>query len=61
VRLQGRDFAGIVPNNVVITPLNSPRRVFPADINMASGNPAVANVNVTIPLNTEAAIHAWTR
>ncbi len=58
VRVQARDFAGVVPINVVITPQNGPRRVFPAEINMASGNPAFTNVNVTIPLNTEATIHA---
>jgi hypothetical protein len=61
IRVQARDFAGVVPINVVITPQNGPRRIFPAEINMASGNPAFTNVNVTIPLNTEAAIHAWTR
>jgi hypothetical protein len=61
IRVQARDFAGVVPINVVVTPQNGPRQVFPAEINMASGNPAFADVGVTIPLNTEAAIHAWTR
>jgi hypothetical protein len=61
VRVQARDFAGGVPINVVVTPLNGPRRVVPAEITMAPGNPAFVNVAVTIPLDTEAAINAWTR
>ena len=61
VRVQARDFAGIVPINVVVTPQNGSRRVFPAEIDTTSGNPAFRDVNVTIPLNTEAVIHAWTR
>src|ERR1044072_171761 len=58
VRVQARDFAGVVPINVVITPLTGPRHVFPAEINMASGNPAFRDVNVVLPLNTEARLHA---
>ena len=61
VRIQARDFAGVVPINIIVTPQNGSRRVFPAQIDMSAGNPAFANVPVTIPLNTEAAIHAWTR
>jgi hypothetical protein len=61
IRVQARDFAGIVPINVVITPQNGPRRIFPAQIDMTLGNPAFANVNVTIPINTEAVINAWTQ
>ncbi len=61
IRVQARNFVGNVPIEVAVTPQNGPSRTFAAEINVASGNPAFADVNVTIPVNTEAAIHAWTR
>jgi hypothetical protein len=61
VRVQARDFVGTVPIEVVVTPENGPSRIYPAEINMASGSPAFTDVQVVVPVNTEAAIHAWTR
>ncbi|HLE03447.1 MAG TPA: hypothetical protein VI729_02390, partial [Anaerolineales bacterium] len=36
-QVAAQNFAGLVPINVVVTPQNGPRQVFPAEINMANG------------------------
>lgn len=61
VTVQARDFIGIVPINVVLTPASGPPVVYPADIDMSLGNPAQVIVDVEIPVNTATRIHAWTR
>lgn len=40
VKVQARDFAGVVPIEVVLTPDSGDRVVYPADIDMGGGNPA---------------------
>jgi hypothetical protein len=61
VRVQARDFTGLVPINVVVTPNNGPSTKYPAQIDMSAGNPAEITVNVVIPVDTTCQIHAWTR
>ncbi|MCH7995789.1 MAG: hypothetical protein IIB57_15285 [Planctomycetes bacterium] len=61
VTVQARDFIGIVPINVVLTPESGPPVVYPVDIDMSLGNPAQVIVDVEIPVNTATRIHAWTR
>lgn len=61
VTVQARDFIGIVPINVVLTPASGPPVVYPADIDMSLGNPAQVIVDVEIPVNTATRIQAWTR
>lgn len=61
VTVQARDFIGIVPINVVLTPESGPPVVYPAEIDMSTGNPAQVIVDVEIPVNTATRIHAWTQ
>ena len=61
VTVQARDFSGVVPIEIVLTPDIGDRIVYPADINMSDGNPAQVTVNVDIPVNVRTQIHAWTR
>ncbi len=62
VTVQAEDFVGTVDFEVVVTPDNGDRVVYPAQITTAAGNPPVqVNVNVEIPLNTITHIHAWVR
>jgi hypothetical protein len=61
ITVQGRDFTGVVPINVVLTPENGVPTTYPAQINMSSGNPASTVVNVTLPVNVRTIVNAWTR
>jgi len=61
VRVQARDFSGIVSITVTVTPDAAPSVRYDADINMAIGNPAATNVSVVLPAGTSCRIHAWTR
>ncbi len=61
VRVQARNFTNDVPISVVVTPDHGPSRTFSTNISLASGNPPVAAVNVTIPAGTVNRINAWTR
>lgn len=61
VRIQARDFQGIVPIIVVVTPENGPSTTYAAEINMGAGPVAETNVTVVIPPNTFTRINAWTR
>lgn len=61
VTVQARDFTGLVPIEVVLTPDSGARRVYQAEINMKSGNPAQVVVPVEIPVNSITRVHAWTR
>ena len=61
VTVQARNFTGIVPIEVVLTPDMGDRVVYPADINMGSGNLAQATINVQLPVNVNTRINAWTR
>lgn len=59
--VQAEDFAGLVPIDVVVTAEGGARTVFPAEIDMAAGNPAQVSVPIDLPLNVVARIHVWTR
>lgn len=61
VRIQARDFQGIVPISVVVTPENGPSTTYAAEINMGAGPVAETNLTVAIPPNTVTRINAWTR
>lgn len=61
VRVQGRDFNGIVPITVVVIPENRPSTRYDAQINMSGGNPSEVTVNVVIPDGTISRIQTWTR
>jgi len=61
VTVQARDFVGLVPIEVVVTPENGTRTVVLGEIDMAGGNPSEVSVNVEIPANTPAHINAWRR
>lgn len=59
--VQAEDFAGLVPIDVVVTAEGGARTVFPAEIDMAAGNPAQVSVPIDLPLNVVVRIHVWTR
>ena len=61
VTIQARDFTGIVPINVALTPDSGDPAVYPAQIDMNTGNPARMTVNVQIPVNNLTSINARTR
>ncbi|MBK9138789.1 MAG: hypothetical protein IPM17_08520 [Verrucomicrobia bacterium] len=61
VRVQARDWNRVVPIRVVLTPDSGDPVQFDAEINNAAQNPAVAEVPVTVPVNTPVTVHCWTR
>ncbi|SRR6266567_565775 len=61
VKVQARDFTGIVPITLAVTPDAGPSARYDIQIDMSGGNPAQTNVNVVIPAGTTCRIYAWTR
>ena len=61
IRLQGRDFIGLVPVHVQLTPEVGNPIGYDAEIDMNEGNPSHVDADVQIPQNTLTFIHAWTR
>ncbi len=61
VKVQARHFTGVVPIDVVLTPDNGDRVVYPAEINMNLGNPRQIVVNVEVPINSNTRVEVWTR
>ncbi len=61
VKVQSRHFTGIVPIDVVLTPDNGDRVIYPAEINMNLGNPRQVVVNVVVPINSITRVEVWTR
>jgi hypothetical protein len=61
VIVQATGFAGIVDIDVVITPENGTRVVYPAQIDSTGGSPATVTVPVEIPVNTPVIVNVWTR
>ena len=59
--VQARDFNGIVPINLVLTPENGVPTSYPAQIDMSAGNPASTSINITLPVNVRTVVNAWTR
>lgn len=60
ITVQGRDFVGIVPVRVVITPESGDPIVTDTQLDMSSGNPATVTVDVDLPQNVPMRVHAWT-
>ncbi len=61
VRVQGRNFTGVVPITVVVISENRPSTRYDAEIDMNTGNPAAVTVDVVIPDGTISRIQTWTR
>jgi hypothetical protein len=60
VVIQGRNFTGLVPITVAITPETGPSAWYPGQLDMSSGNPAQTTVNVTIPAGVVSRLLVWT-
>jgi len=60
VTVRAADFTGLVPIDVVLTPDNGDRVVYPAEISMTT-NPAQVVVNVDVPINSITRVEVWTR
>jgi hypothetical protein len=60
VTIRARDFTGVVPIEVALTPSSGERQVVQSQITMTT-NPAEATINVTLPVNTRTRVSAWTR
>ncbi|MCA9410958.1 MAG: hypothetical protein KC917_12125 [Candidatus Omnitrophica bacterium] len=61
VRVQGRDFVGLVPIRVVLTPDSGSSVIEDATIDMGSGNPSEVSLMMGFPVNTPVAVNAFTR
>ncbi len=61
IKVQARNFNGVVPINVVLTPESGDPVTFPATIDNQAANPAMATVNVVVPVNVVVTVNAWTR
>ncbi len=61
VTVQARDFGGVVPIRVVLTPDSGTNRVCDAQIDNTTVNPASVTVPVTVPVNVQVQVNAWTR
>jgi hypothetical protein len=61
ISLQARNFTGIVPITVAVTPDAGPSARYDSQIDMAGGSLAQTNVPVVIPSGTACRIYAWTR
>jgi hypothetical protein len=61
VKIQASGFGRVVPVRITLTPDSGGVRTFDADIDNTTGNAVVAEIPVTIPVNTLVTVHAWTR
>jgi hypothetical protein len=61
VRVQASDWNRVVPIRVVLTPDSGAPVQFDAEIDNTAQNPALADVPVTVPVNTPVTVHCWTR
>jgi hypothetical protein len=61
VVVRATDFEGMVDIDVIVTPENGIRAVYPATIDAATTGPAEVTVPVQIPSNTGVVLNAWTR
>ncbi len=52
---------GLIPIDVVLTPDNGDRVIYPAVIDLAANNPGQVTVNVEVPVNVNTRIEVWTR
>lgn len=61
ITLRARDFTGVVPVRVVLTPVSGSRIVVDDTIDMAGQTSATKVINVTVPQNVAMRVNAWTR
>lgn len=61
IRIRAQDFGRNVPIRVTLTPDTGDKRVFDAEVDNTTVNPAVVDVPVTVPVNTLVTVHCWTR
>jgi hypothetical protein len=61
IRIRAQDFARTVPIRVTLTPDTGDKRVFDAEVDNTTVNPAVVDVPVSVPVNTLVTVHCWTR
>jgi hypothetical protein len=60
VVVQARDFTGLVPIRVMVTPDSGDSVAYDDTIDMGGGNPSSVTVAVQIPVNIPVNIEAWT-
>jgi len=60
VVVQARDFTGLVPIRVKVTPDSGDSVAYDDTIDMSGGNPSTVTVSVNIPVNQPVRIEAWT-
>lgn len=61
VRIQAKDFLGVVPIRIALTPESGSVTYYDVDVDMTTANPAVIDVEVEFPQNVPVRVHAWTR
>jgi hypothetical protein len=62
VTVQARDFNAVVPISVVLTPDSGAPVVYQSQIdNRGASNPAQVIVDVSVPVNVQVTVNAWTR
>lgn len=61
VRVRARDFGGIVPIRILLTPENGDAVSVDATIDNSVNNPATVDVPVTMPINTGVNVQVYTR
>lgn len=61
IRVQARDFQGLVTVVVRLIPENGNPVEFEGQIDMSTGNPAISDIPVVFPLNIGVNIQVWTK
>ena len=61
VKVQAKNFDGVVPIRVMLTPDNGAQSFYDVSIDNRAANPATTTVNVNMPVNVQVTVHAWTR
>jgi hypothetical protein len=61
VTVQARDFTGLVPIDILLTPESGDPIKISTEIDMGTGNPASVTIDIDFPVNTVVRVTAWTR
>ena len=61
ITVQARNFAAVVPIEVVLTPDTGQTSILQTNINNTAAGAASVVVPVTFPINTPVAVNAWVR
>lgn len=61
ITVQARDFTGLVPIQLVLTPDSGSAIIHEVTFDMSQGNPQQIAIPVEIPVNTLTAVEAWTK